>query len=103
MKRLFAVVRTHAPAWDEKRPLEEQPGWPAHAEFMNALAAEGFAIVGGPLEGSADALLVFRAHNEDEVRTRLKADPWGDDMLKLTRIDPWQLRLGENKFASGTE
>ncbi|HWY15988.1 MAG TPA: hypothetical protein VNX86_12695 [Rhizomicrobium sp.] len=103
MKRLFAVVRTHGPAWDEERPLEEQRGWPAHAEFMNALAAEGFAIVGGLLEGSADSLLVFRAHHEGEVRTRLKADPWGEDMLKLTRINPWLLRLGEDRFASGTE
>ena len=99
MKRLFAVIRSHVPAWDEQRPVEEQVGWPAHAEFMNALAAEGFAVVGGLLEGTADALLVFCAKDEGEVRARLKADPWGEDMLKLTRIDPWQLRLGQDKLA----
>jgi hypothetical protein len=99
MKRLFAVIRSHGPAWDENRPIEEQAGWPAHVEFMNLLEREGFAVAGGLLEGSADALLVFRAEEESDVRARLMADPWSETMLKLTRIDPWQLRLGENRLA----
>ena len=100
MKRLFAIIRSHGPASDEQRPVEEQVGWPAHAEFMNALAAEGFAVVGGPLEGTADALLDFCAKDEGEIRARLKAYPWGEDMLRLTWVDPWQLRLGQDKLAS---
>lgn len=49
MKPLFAVIRTRGPAWDSSRPLEGQPEWPAHAAFMNALKADEFVVLGGPL------------------------------------------------------
>ncbi len=61
---------------------------------MNALEAEGFVVFGGPLEGSADFLLIFRAENADEVLARLAGDPWGTERLVLTRISPWTLLLG---------
>ena len=92
MKRLFAVTRTRGPGWDGSRPLEQ---WPAHAAFMNGLEAEGFVILGGPLEGTPDALLVIRANDEDEILTRLAADPWSRmDVLRVTQAVPWTLRLG---------
>lgn len=99
MRRLFAVVRTHGPAWDGSKPLENQRGWPDHVVFMNALAAEGFVVVGGPLEGTEDVLLIISADHEDEVRRRLASDPWSGGMLKLVRIAPWSLRLGEDRLA----
>lgn len=62
---------------------------------MNALAKEGFVILGGPLEGAADVLLIIRATTADEVRSRLAEDPWeGDDLLTITQVTPWTLRLG---------
>jgi hypothetical protein len=45
----FAVLRERGAAWDASRPLAEQPGWDEHASFMNALAEEGFVVLGGPL------------------------------------------------------
>jgi len=99
LRRLFAVTRSHGPAWDESLALDMQPGWQAHAEFMNGLAAERLIVIGGTLEGTGDTLLIFRAESEEEVRRRLAADPWGKEMLKLARIVPWQLRLGENRLA----
>ena len=95
MRPLFAVIRTRGPAWQESRPLDGQADWASHASFMNALAKEGFVILGGPLEGTADVLLVVRAATPDEVRSRLAEDPWaGKDLLRITRIAPWTLRLG---------
>jgi hypothetical protein len=99
MRRLFAVVRAHGPAWQETRPLEMQHGWRDHADFMNALAAERFVVVGGPLEGTGDTLLIVSAEGEGEIRQRLSADPWGQDMLRLLRIAPWSVRLGEGRLA----
>ena len=43
---------------------------------MNALEAEGLARFAGPLEGTTEVLLVFRADSENEIDERLKADPW---------------------------
>ena len=99
MRRLFAVIRSHGPAWDEAQPLEQQRGWREHVVFMNALAAEGVVVVGGPLDGTTDALLIVRAEHEDEIRRRLASDPWSRGMLALGRIAPWSLRLGEARLA----
>src|ERR1700722_756454 len=48
--RLFSVTRSHGPAWESPLPREQQVEWAAHAEFMNGLAADGFVVLGGPLE-----------------------------------------------------
>ncbi len=101
MKRMFAVFRAHGPAWDRTRTLDAQVNWRAHADFMNALEADGFAILAGPLEGSEEALLIISAANDDEIRARLAADPWREDMLMLSRIAPWTVRLGEHRLAAG--
>ena len=94
MARLFAIIRSRGPAWDAAIPMEEQPGWRAHAAFMDRLYAEGFVHLVGPLEGSPDVLLIARADSEAEIRERLAGDPWGTDRLDLRRVAPWTLRLG---------
>jgi uncharacterized protein YciI len=92
---LFAVIRTRGPAWQDAQPLEGQTDWDGHAVFMNALAREGFVALGGPLEGTPDVLLIARAASADEIRARLAKDPWSvRDLLRISRIAPWTLRLG---------
>ena len=94
-QRLFAVTRKRGPAWDGARPMEDQPGWRAHADFMNGLHAEGLIIAGGPLEGTSEVLFAMRADSADEIASRLAEDPWVlDGHLELVRIAPWTLRLG---------
>jgi uncharacterized protein YciI len=62
---------------------------------MNALAREGFVILGGPLEGTPEVLLVVRASTPDEARSRLAEDPWAArDLLRVASVRPWTLRLG---------
>ena len=80
-----APLRSRGPAWDDSKSLEEQPEWDDHSKFMDGLFDEGFAALGGPLEGTRDALLVLRAASEFEVMNRLTRDPWSQNGL-LTRI-----------------
>lgn len=101
MRRLFAVTRSRGPAWDQGLPLEKQHDWPAHVAFMNALVAEGFVVVGGPLDGTEDTLLIISAEHEDEIRRRLASDPWSRRLLNLGRVARWDLRLGEDRLAGG--
>jgi uncharacterized protein YciI len=62
---------------------------------MNALAREEFVVLGGPLDGTPDVLLIVRAASADEIRARLAKDPWRvSDLLRISRITPWTLRLG---------
>ena len=101
MKQLFAVIRTHGGAWQASRPLEGQEDWAGHAAFMNALESEGFVVLGGPLEGTADNLLVIRARTTEEIADRLSADPWvRRDLLRLSRVARWDLRLGSLSLGS---
>jgi uncharacterized protein YciI len=92
---LFAVVRTQGAAWRPATGLEGQPEWREHADFMNALEAEGLVVLGGPLDGTPDVLLVMRADSAEAVRQRLDRDPWtSQDLLHVRSITPWSLRLG---------
>jgi hypothetical protein len=95
MPKLFAVSLVHGPSFDRAKPLEGQVEWREHAEFMDALVADGFVALGGPLEGTDDVLLVIRANDEREIRSRLAEDCWHrKDLLRITRMAPWTLRLG---------
>ena len=68
MRRPFVVINTRGPTWDDSRPLEQQPEWIAHAAFMDDLEAEGFVLVGGPLEGTRDVVLVLEAEDRPNER-----------------------------------
>lgn len=95
MMNLFAVIRHRGPAWQSFLPLEAQAGWQAHASFMDRLASDGFVLLGGPLEGTSDVLLIIRASNAEEIESRLQVDPWTTNgLLALGRVSPWTLRLG---------
>jgi uncharacterized protein YciI len=95
MLHAYVVIRTRGPAWQESLAMESQVDWAPHAAFMDSLAAEGFVILAGPLEGTADVLLVVRAESPAQIRSRLAEDPWdARDLLRVARIAPWTLRLG---------
>jgi uncharacterized protein len=94
-RALFAVIRRYGPPYDPQRPLEAQLDWEGHRVFMNALEAEGLVRLGGPLEGSGEVLLVFRAGDEQEIERRLAADPWTrSGILTTVSIRRWDLRIG---------
>jgi len=94
-RKLFAVLNARGPTWDHTRPMEAQEGWRVHADFMNALVADGFIVLGGPLEGTRDVLLIVRAEDRQEVEARLAPDCWVvKGLLRNLRIEPWELRLG---------
>jgi uncharacterized protein YciI len=92
---LFAVIRTHGPAWTESAPIESQSLWQEHADFMDDLFHAGYIVLAGPLEGTNGAMLIFRADSSSEVESRLAADPWtASGHLYTSQISPWTLRLG---------
>jgi uncharacterized protein YciI len=98
MLHLFAVTRTRGANWNVGRALEQQWDWAGHAAFMNRLHAEGFVILGGPLNGTPDVLLIIAANDEQEIPARLAGDSWSkEDLLRIKQIWPWNLRLGSLK------
>jgi uncharacterized protein YciI len=94
----FAVIVERGAAWNWSLPMRQQEEWDAHAAFMDALAADGFIVAGGPL-GSEDAarriLHIARAADASTVRNRLAGDPWHRaGFLRIVSIDPWTVLLG---------
>jgi uncharacterized protein len=94
VSRAFVIVRVPGPAWNHDRPMREQDGWDDHARFMDALAEEGFIVLGGPLgDGERRFMHVCDAPDEAAIRVRLDADPWTPDMLQLESVEPWEVLL----------
>jgi uncharacterized protein YciI len=100
MPGYFAVRRVRGPAWDRSRPMRAQARWAEHADFMNALAAAGFVVLGGPLGAGEEILLVIDADSEDAIRARLAGDPWSDaGLLEIVRVEPWTILLDSRSGA----
>jgi uncharacterized protein YciI len=90
----FAVRLTRGGPWDWSRDLREQLGWDEHAAFMDALVAEGFIVLGGPLAGDREILHAICARSEAAVRERLAADNWAQNgMLTIASIEAWTVLL----------
>ncbi len=95
MADYYLVEQAKGPRWDHSRARREQAGWSEHAAFMDALAEEGFVVLGGPIgEGDGEnALLVVDADSEAAIRDRLADDPWPDDVLRTESVRPWSVWL----------
>ena len=102
MKKTFVAISSAGPNRDLSKGTRDQPFWDEHAEFIDQLVAEGFILMGGPLvdEGGMPqgALLIVNAEDENEVRAKLKNDPWfTHDILKLESIKRWQIFIDVRK------
>ena len=70
---------------------------------MDALAEEGFVVLGGPV-GEIDtgpALLVVHAESEEAIRERLAGDPWAEELLTIERIELWSVWLRSDRTQTG--
>ncbi len=74
--------------------MREQALWREHADFMNALVAAGFVVLGGPLGRGEEVLLVIESSSTEAVRERLGEDPWSEaGLLEVARVEPWTILL----------
>jgi uncharacterized protein YciI len=74
--------------------MREQAGWDAHARFMDNLVDSGFVVLGGPLDGDREVLLIVSAPSEEALRERFAEDPWvANGMLRPTSIERWTVLL----------
>ncbi|MGH9850440.1 MAG: YciI family protein [Blastocatellia bacterium] len=102
MKTLFLVTRIRGLAWDISKPMNSQEQWSEHATFMNRLAAEGFVVLGGPVDESGDILLVVDAADESEIDTILLRDPWSQSgILEIKTIKWWTVLLQAGERTEG--
>jgi uncharacterized protein len=96
MKHTFLAFSSAGPNRDLSKDTREQPFWDEHAAFIDQLVADKFILMGGPLvdeDGMPQgALLIVNAEDENEVRAKLKNDPWfTHGVLKLESVHRWQI------------
>jgi len=89
----FAVLEERFGAWDWSRDLRDQDGFADHAAVMDALVADGFIVLGGPVGEGKHVLLIVDADDSADVHARLADDPWIGERLRVTRIEPWTILL----------
>ena len=98
MKNTFLAFSSAGPNRDFSKDTREQPFWDEHAAFIDQLVEDGFILMGGPLIDEAGSLLILDANNENEVRDKLKNDPWMQHgILKLESIKRWQIFVDVRK------
>jgi len=74
--------------------MRRQDRWDAHAAFMDALADEGFIVLGGPLGGESRFLIVVDAADERAVEARFARDPWVPmGLLRTAAVERWEILL----------
>jgi len=74
--------------------MREQDGWDEHAAIMDRFVAEGFILLGGPLEGEREVLHVVEAGSKDEIHARLAEDNWTQNgMLETVSVEGWTVLL----------
>ncbi len=98
----FVVLNTREPAWDDSYPMEEHENRAGHAAFMNALEADRFVLLGGPLVGTREIVLIVQGEDASQIAARLAPDPWmrnGFLVMKATR--PWDVRIGSFEVLQG--
>jgi hypothetical protein len=93
MPMFLVVQRRSGPEWLRGRPLEEQTGWTAHADFMDGLVEAGFLVLGGPLADEERVAHAVEAESEEAVRATFARDPWSGTHLVLDPVEPWTIRL----------
>ena len=92
MKNTFLAISSAGPNRDFSKGTREQSFWDEHAAFIDKLVDDGFILMGGPLVDEGGSLLIFNANDENEVREKLKDDPWAKHgILKLESVKRWQI------------
>src|ERR671938_1211260 len=83
--------------------MREQERWDDHAAFMDALAEEGFVVLGGPLGDGSKFMHVVDAAGVNEVEARFEADPWVPmDMLRIASVESWEILLRKSSQRAGS-
>jgi uncharacterized protein YciI len=91
---VFVLNQVNGPNYDRSRRRRDQAGWPEHAAYMDKLLADGFVIMGGPLDDGEHVLLILQAADEQEVADTLALDPWRPmGILATTTLQRWDVWL----------
>jgi hypothetical protein len=71
-KQYFIAIFSRGPAWDQKKPANEQVGFKEHSENLRRLRAEKKIPIGGRY--GEKGMVIIEAQTEDEARSLFASD-----------------------------
>lgn len=90
------IVRFLAgPTWTTGT-VREQPGWDAHAAYVDDLIARGIFVLGGPYHDDSGSMSVWEGVDVTEVERLVAEDPYiRNGVFVLDRIVEWDVFVDE--------
>lgn len=71
-KQYFIAVFSRGPAWDRRKPANEQTGFKEHSENLRRLRAERKLAIGGRY--GEKGMVIVEARDEEEARAQFVSD-----------------------------
>jgi uncharacterized protein YciI len=76
--------------------VREQPDWDAHAEFVDALVANGTMVMGGPFADNSGSMIVLEGVDAAEGRRLIADDPFIENgVFVLGEVREWDVFVDE--------
>jgi len=96
MLRQRLVVRFRAgPTW-ASGSIREQPGWDAHAEYVDDLIERGIFVMGGPFTDDSGSQSLLEGVDVDEATRILHEDPFmKNGVFELEEVREWNIFVDE--------
>ncbi|HVD66111.1 MAG TPA: YciI family protein [Gaiellaceae bacterium] len=93
-QRVLVVFRAGL-AWGSGPP-EEQPGWEAHADFVDALIENGTFVMGGPFTDYSGSVNLLEGVTAAEATDLLATDPFVENgVFVVESIRDWTVYVDE--------
>ena len=96
MLRQRLVVRFRAgPTW-ASGSIREQPGWDAHADYVDDLIERGIFVMGGPFTDDSGSQSLLEGVDVDEAKRILHEDPFmKNGVFELEEVREWNIFVDE--------
>jgi uncharacterized protein YciI len=91
------MVRFKAgPTWARSGDVREQPGWDAHAGFVDGLVERGTMVMGGPFADDAGTMILLEQVDAAEAERLVVDDPFIlNGVFVLEEVREWTLFVDE--------
>jgi uncharacterized protein YciI len=94
-KRRVIVIFRAGPTW-ESGPPEDQPGWAAHADWVDALIENGTFVMGGPLTDNSGSVSLLEGLPAAEAKELVLTDPFVvNGVFELDSVRDWTVYVDE--------
>ncbi len=89
---VYLVIYRVGKSWLPGTDSPEQPGYRAHADYLNEVDKTNRLIIGGPIADFSQIQLALEAESAARVSALLADDPWlQQEMLHIEKVAKWTL------------